>query len=135
MCIRDRADDGNVQRLLFQKLWQYEEFRAMFAEKFRAEMATTYAPENILPAFEAWCEELEPEMERNITRQKVETTLLAPLADKLTDTQSDVQTMTMEQWQADYATLCDFLENRADDLLEYLDVNLAEAETGIGPTQ
>ena len=74
-------------------------------------------------------------MERNITRQKVETTLLAPLADKLTDTQSDVQTMTMEQWQADYATLCDFLENRADDLLEYLDVNLAEAETGIGPTQ
>lgn len=133
--LNNPADDGNVQRLLFQKLWQYEEFRAMFAEKFRAEMTTTYAPENILPAFEAWCEELEPEMERNITRQKVETTLLAPLADKLTDTQSDVQTMTMEQWQADYATLCDFLENRADDLLEYLDANLAEAETGIGPTQ
>lgn len=132
--LNNPADSGNVQQLLFQKLWQYKEFRTMFARKFRAEMQSTYAPENILPAFEAWYAQLEPEMERNITRQKVETTVLAPLADKLTDTQSDVQPMTMEQWQADYTTLCDFFENRADDLLEYLDMHLAEAETGIGPT-
>lgn len=129
--LNNPADSSNLQQILFQKLWQYEDFRTMFAQKFRAEMATTYAPENILPAFEAWCAELEPEMERNITRQKVETTWLAPLADKLTDTASDVQPMTMEQWQADYDTLCAFFENRAGDLLEYLDMNLAEAETGI----
>lgn len=122
------AQDGNLQMLLFQKLWQYEAFRTMFAEKFRAAMATTYAPENIIPAFEDWCRPLEPEMPRNITRQKVETTVLAPLADKLTDSEAVAEEMTMEQWQADYATLCDFLTNRADDLLEYLDMHLAEAE-------
>lgn len=126
------ADTNNMQQVLFQKLWQYQDFRTRFAQKFRAEMATTYAPENILPAFEAWCAALEPETPRNITRQKVEKTWLAPLADWLTNTQSDdVETMTMEQWQTDYETLCDFFENRADDLLEYLDANLAEAETGI----
>ncbi len=32
---------------LFQKLWQDPDFRQRFAEEFRAEMATTYAPENI----------------------------------------------------------------------------------------
>ncbi|EFB75316.1 CotH kinase family protein [Subdoligranulum variabile] len=125
------AQDTNIQQLLFQKLWEYEEFRTRFAEKFRTAMETTYAPEHILPAFEAWCAQLEPEMERNITRQKVETTVLAPLADKLTDSESSAEEMTMEQWQADYATLCDFLTNRADDLLEYLDMHLAEAENGI----
>lgn len=126
----NQAQDGNLQMLLFQKLWQYEEFRTMFAEKFRAAMATTYAPENILPAFQAWCDRLEPEMERNITRQRVETTALAPLADKLTDSESVPEEMSMEQWQADYATLCDFLTYRADDLLAYLDMHLAEAENG-----
>lgn len=124
------ARDGNIQMLLFQKLWEYEEFRTRFAEKFRAEMATTYTPENILPAFEAWCDELEPEMERNIQRQKVETTWLAPLADWLTDSQSVAEDMTMEQWQADRQELCDFLTYRAGDLLEYLDMHLAEAENG-----
>lgn len=124
------AETGNLQHVLFQKLWEYEAFRTRFAEKFRAEMATTYAPENILPAFESWCDQLEPEMERNIQRQKVETTWLASLADWLTGTQSDVEEMTMEQWEADRQELCDFLTYRADDLLEYLDMHLAEAENG-----
>lgn len=128
--LNNPAETGNLPHILFQKLWEYEEFRTRFAEKFRAEMATTYAPENILPAFEAWCDQLEPEMERNIQRQKVETTWLAPLADWLTDSQSVVEDMTMEQWQADRQELCDFLTYRADDLLEYLDMHLAEAENG-----
>lgn len=126
----NQAETNNMQHVLFQKLWEYEEFRTRFAEKFRTEMKTTYAPENILPAFEAWCDQLEPEMERNIQRQKVETTWLAPLADWLTGTQSDVEDMTMEQWEADRQELCDFLTCRADDLLEYLDMHLAEAENG-----
>lgn len=128
--LNNPAETGNLPHILFQKLWEYEEFRTRFAEKFRAEMKTTYAPENILPAFEAWCDQLEPEMERNIQRQKVETTWLAPLADWLTDSQSVVEDMTMEQWQADRQELCDFLTYRADDLLEYLDMHLAEAENG-----
>lgn len=127
--LNNPAESGNLQQLLFQKLWQYEEFRTMFAEKFRTEMQTTYAPENIIPAFDAWCAQLEPEMPRNITRQKVETTALAPLADKLTDTQSDkVQPMTMEDWQDEYQILCSFFAERADDLLAYLEMHLADAE-------
>lgn len=124
------AQDGNLQMLLFQKLWEYEEFRTMFAQRFREEMRTTYAPETILPAFEAWCAQLEPEIERDMVRRKVETTWLAPLADKLTDSQSQAECMTMEQWQADRQELCDFLTYRADDLLEYLDMHLAEAANG-----
>lgn len=124
------AQDGNLQMLLFQKLWQYEEFRTRFAQAFRTAMATTYAPENILPAFEAWCDRLEPEIERDIVRRKVETTWLAPLADKLTDSQAAGETMTLEQWQADRQTLCDFLNARAGDLLDYLDMHLAEAQYG-----
>lgn len=128
--VYNTAETYNMQQVLFQKLWEYEEFRTMFAERFRTEMETTYAPENILPAFEAWCEQLEPEMPRNITRQKVETTWLAPLADWLTETESDVENMTMEQWQADYQSICEYLSQRADDLLEFLEADLAEAENG-----
>lgn len=128
--VYNTAETYNMQHVLFQKLWEYEEFRTMFAERFRTEMETTYAPENILPAFEAWCEQLEPEMPRNITRQKVETTWLAPLADWLTDTESDVENMTMEQWQTDYQSICEYLSYRADDLLEFLEADLAEAENG-----
>lgn len=128
--VYNTAETYNMQQVLFQKLWEYEEFRTMFAERFRTEMETTYAPENILPAFEAWCEQLEPEMPRNITRQKVETTWLAPLADWLTETESDVENMTMEQWQTDYQSICEYLSYRADDLLEFLENDLAEAENG-----
>ena len=93
-------------------------------------MQTTYAPENILPAFEAWCARLKPEMERNLARQKVETTWLTPLADWLTGTQSDVENLTMEQWQNDYETLRAFFTTRADTLLDHLDTQLAAAEAG-----
>ena len=123
------AQEGNLHMLLFQKLWQYEAFRTRFAEKFRAELATTYAPATILPAFAAWCEQLQPEMERNFARQAVETTWLAPLADRLTGTTSEAHRMTEEQWQADCQTIRHFLEVRADYLLQYLDAHLAEAET------
>ena len=119
--------DGNLQKLLFQKLWGYEEFRTRFAEKFRAELATTYAPETILPAFAAWCERLKPEMERNFARQTVELTPLAPLADRLAGQTSEAHRMTMEQWEADYQTLCQFFEVRADYLLGFLADNLQQA--------
>ena len=119
--------DGNLQKLLFQKLWGYEEFRTRFAEKFRAELATTYAPETILPAFAAWCERLKPEMERNFARQAVELTPLAPLADRLAGQTSEAHRMTMEQWEADYQTLCQFFEVRADYLLGFLADNLQQA--------
>ena len=121
-------DANNMQLVLFQKLWQYEEFRTRFAEKLRAELATTYAPENILPAFEAWQEQLAPEMERNIVRQRVEATPLLPLADFLTRTESDVQSLTMEQWQADLEEIRTFLTDRAGDLEEFLDGIMAQAK-------
>lgn len=122
------AQEGNLQMLLFQKLWEYEAFRTRFAEKLRAALATTYAPNNLISAFESWCEQLKPEMERNIARQKIETTCLAPLADKLTYSQSVDENMTMEQWRADYQTICQFFEVRADTLLGHLETQLAAAE-------
>lgn len=124
------AQPGNLQMLLFQKLWQYEAFRTRFAEKFRAELATTYAPETLQQAFAAWCEPLRPELERNFARQKVETTWLAPLADRLTGTTSEAHSMTMEQWEADYQTICHFFEVRAEYLLTYLEDHLQQAQTG-----
>ena len=126
--LQNPAGTNNMQHVLFQKLWEYEEFRARFAEKLRTALETTYAPENILPAFEDWCARLKPEMERNIARQKVETTWLAPLADWLTGTQSDVETMTTEQWETEYQELCAFLTTRADTLLDHLETQLAAAE-------
>ena len=128
--LQNPAETNNMQHVLFQKLWEYEEFRTRFAERLRDEMQTTYAPENILPAFEAWCARLKPEMERNLARQKVETTWLTPLADWLTGTQSDVENLTMEQWQNDYETLRAFFTTRADTLLDHLDTQLAAAEAG-----
>lgn len=128
--LNNPAETNNMQQVLFQKLWEYEEFRTRFAERLRDEMQTTYAPENILPAFEAWCARLQPEMERNLARQKVEATWLAPLADWLTGTQSDIENLTMEQWEADYQELCAFLTTRPDTLLDHLDTQLAAAEAG-----
>lgn len=125
--VENPAQDGNLQMLLFQKLWEYEEFRTRFAEKLRTALETTYAAENLIPAFQTWCERLEPEMERNITRQTIETTWLAPLADKLTYSQSEEEKMTMEQWKADCQEICHFFEVRAEILLDHLNTQLAEA--------
>lgn len=122
------AEANNMQHVLFQKLWEYEAFRTRFAEKLRAALATTYAPENILPAFEAWCARLKPEMERNIARQQVDATWLAPLADWLTGTESDIENMTMELWESEYQELCAFFTTRADTLLGHLETQLAAAE-------
>lgn len=122
------AETNNMQHVLFQKLWEYEAFRTRFAEKLRAALATTYAPENILPAFEAWCARLKPEMERNIARQQVDATWLAPLADWLTGTESDIENMTMELWESEYQELCAFFTTRADTLLGHLETQLAAAE-------
>lgn len=113
---------------LFQKLWQDPEFRTRFAEEFRAEMATVYAPENIGAAFEEWVDLLRPEVERDLARLKVETTDLAPLAETLTGTQVSGWEMTMEEWEAQADTVALYLENRADVLLEYLDLYLTEAD-------
>lgn len=120
------APEDNLPWNLFCKLWHYREFRERFTERFREELATTYAPQELEEAFLAWCAALEPEMERNITRQKVETTWLAPLADWLTETQTDVENMTMEQWYADRQTICDYFTTRGEYLLGYLETHLAE---------
>ena len=118
---------NNIQLLLFQKLWQYPQFREQFAQQLREELATTYAPENILPAFEAWCAALEPELPRNIARQSVERTWLAPLADWLMWSEAEVITTTEEGWQQDYDMLCHYLTVRAEDMLSYLDKHLQAA--------
>ena len=126
--LEEKPAEGNLQHVLLKRLWKTEEFRTLFAEKFRQAMTTTYAPEQILPAFQAWCAQLYPEMERNLARQKVETTWLAPLADWLTDTESEASNLTMEEWEAECQTLCAYLEERAGYLLSYLDTHLQEAE-------
>ena len=125
--LEEEPAEGNLQHVLLKRLWKTEEFRTLFAEKFRQAMTTTYAPEQILPAFEAWCTELYPEMERNLSRQQVETNKWVQLADWLTDTESKITTPTMEQWETDYQTLCTFLEERAEYLLSYLNTHLQNA--------
>ena len=45
---RETAPWYSVVDNLFQKLWQNADFRARFAEEFRREMATVYAPDSIL---------------------------------------------------------------------------------------
>ena len=122
------ATSDNVQKVLFQKLWEYPQYRAAFAEEFRREMATIYAPETLIEAFDAWCEELEPEMERNFARQKAELTPLAPLADRLTDSESTAVDMTLEQWEEERQAVRNFFAQRAEYLLQYLDEFLEQAE-------
>ena len=111
---------------LFQKLWQNPDFRERFAREFTAEMTTVYAPVNLLPAFDAWVERLAPEVGRDLARQRVDTTALAPLARALG---FDVQPWqyTQEQWQADTDNVRAYFEARAQVMLEYLDQYLTEA--------
>lgn len=114
---------------LFQKLWQDPAFRARFAEEYRAEMATTYAPENIGPAFAAWADLLRPETQRDLDRLKVDTTGLAPLV-KVFDGVgvSSGWEMTMAEWEVQVDSVEEYLDNRADMMLDYLDRYLREAE-------
>lgn len=131
----NEADPGNLPMLLFQKLWQYPEFRDLLADELRQALATTYAPENLIPAFEAWCDLLRPEMERNIARQKVETTWLAPLADWLTETESEPELEryqepyleNLDEWENDRMEIENFFASRVDYLTEYLEANLAQS--------
>ncbi len=132
----NEADPGNLPMLLFQKLWQYPEFRDLLADELRQALATTYAPENLIPAFEAWCDLLRPEMERNIARQKVETTWLAPLADWLTETESEPELEryqepyleNLDEWENDRMEIENFFASRVDYLTEYLEANLAQSQ-------
>ena len=126
--LEEEPAEGNLQHVLLKRLWKTEEFRTLFAEKFRQAMTTTYAPEQILPAFEAWCAQLYPEMERNLSRQQVEANKWVQLADWLTDTESEASNLTMEEWEAECQTLCTYLEERAGYLLSYLDTHLQEAK-------
>lgn len=113
---------------LFQKLWQDPDFRDRFAAEFRAEMATTYAPENIGPAFDAWVDLLRPEVERDLARLKVETTPLAPLAETLTGTEASGWEFTMEDWDRQADIVSEYLDKRADVMLACLDRYMTEAD-------
>ena len=132
----NEADSNNLAMLLFQKLWRYPKFRDMFAEELRQALVTTYAPENLISAFEEWCDLLRPEMERNIARQKVELTWLAPLADWLTGTESEPEleryqepyAMSLEQWEKDRVQIENFFAVRVAYLNDYLETHLADGQ-------
>lgn len=113
---------------LFQKLWQDPDFRDRFAEEFRKEMATTYAPENIGSAFADWAEMLRPEVARDLDRLKVDTTPLASLVPLLGGGQLNGWEMSMEEWEEQVRTMDEYLTNRADVMLGYLDQYLMEAD-------
>lgn len=113
---------------LFQKLWQDPDFRARFAAVFREEMATTYAPENIGSAFADWAEMLRPEVARDLDRLKVDTTPLASLVPLLGGGQLNGWEMSMEEWEEQVRTMDEYLDNRADVMLGYLDQYLMEAD-------
>lgn len=113
---------------LFQKLWQDPDFRQRFAEEFRAEMATTYAPENIGPAFTAWADLLRPETRRDLDRLKVDTTPLAPLVRLFDGSGVTGWEMSMAEWEEQVDTMNEYLARRADVMLRYLDQYLQEAE-------
>ncbi len=123
--VRESAPWFSVVDNLFQKLWQSKEFRARFAAALREEMSTTYAPENLLPAWDAWCGLLRPELDRDLPRQTVRTTALAPLAAALTGAAPQAQTLTAAEWEQNAAAVRDFLARRADILLTWLDTYLA----------
>lgn len=125
---RENSPWYSVVDNLFQKLWQDPDFRARFAEVFRQEMATTYAPENIRPAFAAWAEMLRPEVARDLDRLKVDTTPLASLVPLLGGGQVNGWEMTMDDWEEQVRTMDEYLNNRADVMLAYLDQYLTEAD-------
>lgn len=118
--------EGDIPVLLFQKVWQYPDFREAFAEKMRQAVQTIYAPENTLPAFDSWCEQLAPEMPRMLERSRVELTPLAPLAKFLTRADPQPQLRTMDDWERDCDSVRTFLQNRGEILLNYLDEYLAD---------
>lgn len=125
---RETAPWYSVIDNLFQKLWQDPDFRDRFAAEFRAEMATTYAPENIGAAFTQWADLLRPEVERDLARLKVETTPLAPLAKALTGSDANGWEMTMDDWNRQVDIVSEYLDKRADVMLAYLDRYMTEAD-------
>lgn len=118
--------ETDIPVLLFQKVWKYPEFREAFAQKMREAVQTIYAPENTLPAFDAWCEQLAPEMPRMLARCRVELTPLAPLAGFLTHAAPQPQLRTMDDWEQDCDSVRTFLQTRGEILLDYLDEYLAD---------
>lgn len=127
---RETAPWYSVACNLFQKLWQSEAFRARFAQVYRREMATTYAPENLLAAFGPWCDALRPELARDLARQEVEVTALAPLAEALTGQSAAPLRYSAGEWEDNVNRVEDYFARRADVMLDYLDRYLA-AEGGL----
>ena len=125
MAVRESAPWYSVTCNLFQKLWQNAGFRQRFAERYREQMATLYAPEQLLPAFDAWCAMLRPEVGRDLARQRTEQTALAPLAELLTGGAPAAFTMTSEEWEQNNEAVRAFLIRRSEVMVRYLDAYLA----------
>lgn len=128
--VRETAPWYSVACHLFQKLWQNEAFRERFAQVYRREMATTYAPERLLAAFAPWCDALRPELARDLARQEVEVTALAPLAQTLTGHVAAARRYTTDEWEQNVDRVEDYFARRAGVMLDYLDLYLA-AEGGL----
>lgn len=97
---------------LFQKLWDHAQFRAEFTARLTDALATTYAPERLLPAFDAWCDILRPELAQDLPRQQVIPNALAPLADALTDSPTPEVQPTAEEWEQNAAAVRKYLAER-----------------------
>ena len=125
MAVLESAPWYSVTCNLFQKLWQNAGFRQRFADRYREQMATLYAPEQLLPAFDAWCAMLRPEVGRDLARQRTEQTALAPLAELLTGGAPAAFTMTSEEWEQNNEAVRAFLTRRSEVMVRYLDAYLA----------
>lgn len=64
-------ENSNFTVTLFQKLWENKEFRKLFCEKYMDKLNTVYSCENLTSAFECHINQLEKEMEENLSRLEI----------------------------------------------------------------
>lgn len=64
-------DNTNFTVTLFQKLWENMAFRKLFCEEYITKLDTIYSCENLTSAFDCHVNQLETEMEENLSRLEI----------------------------------------------------------------
>lgn len=118
--IEDDTTYGNsytmIPKTLVHRLWGNEEFRMRFVRTCVEEMASTYAPEQMLPALESWRAALAPEQPANLKRLERQPSEWAALYPLVHDSEPDALYVTPADWDGIMDQLTAYVAARRDAL-------------------
>jgi hypothetical protein len=122
------SENTNFTLMLFQKLWESKEFRRLFCETYIEKLSTLYTRDNLISAFESHTEKLEVEMEENLSRLEIGKNKFYNITVEEGSSFDWYFNSTMEEFYRDKNLVLQWLDQRTEVMMQYLEEYLEELE-------